>query len=369
MRRQLSRPLLNSCDECGRPLLDPNAQYGWRCEQKLGKRPRRDQSFKAIDPALYFHSVQLADEFLARYKIDPSRVDLEKFYESLAGYIFYKSSPGGQRAEALPTPLEEAIRKRMITEIHEAFGYTPDELSSNIYTSNTDFSNITSVYLLNWLENEVSAYSHPKFDIKSILKDLPKEIDPNELLDRLQFVLDVGGLIPGYGEPLDCINAAIYALRGDWLNFGLSLASIIPVAGILGTAFKWAGRYGDDVYAMGRAMSKLDTAKYFDEFAAGVSINNLDDFFANPKAFGEATPEQYYRFFQENGYAPQALGSRSSLNGIPFDEGGGFRISWGGDKYLQYHPAISSHHGGAYWKLSSGATGTLRFDMNGNILP
>jgi hypothetical protein len=100
-----------------------------------------------------------------------------------------------------------------------------------------------------------------------------------------------------------------------------------------------------------------------------IKLNDLDEFFSNPKMFGEATPDEWYKYFQNNGFNPQPLGSKSSLKGIPFDQGGGFRINWGGDRYLQYHPSASSHHGGAYWKLSSGPTGTLRFDMNGKLMP
>jgi len=81
-----------------------------------------------------------------------------------------------------------------------------------------------------------------------------------------------------------------------------------------------------------------------------------------------ATPAEWYDFLKNNGYNPQPLGSRSSLKGIPFDQGGGFRINWGGDRYLQYHPPASSHHGGAYWKISSGSTGTRRLDLNGIII-
>lgn len=36
---------------------------------------------------------------------------------------------------------------------------------------------------------------------------------------------------------------------------------------------------------------------------------------------------------------------------------GGFKVNWGGDRMLSYHPATGSHHGGAYYKISSGAEG------------
>ena len=59
---------------------------------------------------------------------------------------------------------------------------------------------------------------------------------------------------------------------------------------------------------------------------------------------------------------------RGSFKGIPFEEGGGFKVNWGGDRILQYHPENLSHHGGAYFKISSGETGTIRIDLDGNLI-
>ncbi|MPZ64198.1 MAG: hypothetical protein GEU83_01275 [Pseudonocardiaceae bacterium] len=44
-------------------------------------------------------------------------------------------------------------------------------------------------------------------------------------------ILDVGGLVPGFGEPLDGINALWYLAEGDKLNAGLSAAGMVPFAG------------------------------------------------------------------------------------------------------------------------------------------
>lgn len=46
-----------------------------------------------------------------------------------------------------------------------------------------------------------------------------------------------------------------------------------------------------------------------------------------------------------------------------------FKVNWRGDRLLQYHPAGGHHNGQAYWKISSGSSGTIRVDMNGNIIP
>ncbi|MDO5539040.1 MAG: hypothetical protein Q4F83_03045 [Eubacteriales bacterium] len=55
------------------------------------------------------------------------------------------------------------------------------------------------------------------------------------------------------------------------------------------------------------------------------------------------------------------------FKGIPFEEGGGFKVNWGGDRIIQYHPVNLSHHG-VYFKISSGETGTIRIDLDGNVI-
>jgi hypothetical protein len=52
-----------------------------------------------------------------------------------------------------------------------------------------------------------------------------------KILDGLQTGLDVAGLVPGVGEFADLGNAAISALRGDWIGAGLSLGAAVPFAG------------------------------------------------------------------------------------------------------------------------------------------
>jgi len=61
-------------------------------------------------------------------------------------------------------------------------------------------------------------------------------------LDVVQFGLDIAGLIPVYGEIADGVNALIYALRGDYVSAGLSLAAMVPFAGWAATGAKWTGK-------------------------------------------------------------------------------------------------------------------------------
>ncbi|RGW49783.1 hypothetical protein DWV67_13995 [Dorea formicigenerans] len=81
--------------------------------------------------------------------------------------------------------------------------------------------------------------------------------------------------------------------------------------------------------------------------------------------FQAYTPEGLKKALEKAGYEVKPLG-RGSLKGIPFEEGGGFRVSYDGDGYLQYHPETNSHHGEAYYKTSSGRTGTKRYNLNGD---
>lgn len=98
-------------------------------------------------------------------------------------------------------------------------------------------------------------------------------------------------------------------------------------------------------------------------------IKNLNELFDNPELLGSASPEEWYEYLKNKGYNPQPLGDGNFEN-MPFESGGGFRIFWGGDKMLQYHPQKRTHHGNdAYWKLSSGKKGIIRYDLSGNIKP
>ena len=97
------------------------------------------------------------------------------------------------------------------------------------------------------------------------------------------------------------------------------------------------------------------------------SINHLDDLLSNPKKLAGVSGKELYNYLLENGYDVKPLG-KGSFKGIPFEEDGGYKVNWGGDRILQYHPESLSHHGGAYFKISSGETGTIRIDLDGNII-
>jgi len=61
------------------------------------------------------------------------------------------------------------------------------------------------------------------------------------LLDALQLSFDLAGMVPG-AEFFDLANAGIYALRGDKINAGFSLAATVPFVGSGATAIKLGKR-------------------------------------------------------------------------------------------------------------------------------
>ena len=97
------------------------------------------------------------------------------------------------------------------------------------------------------------------------------------------------------------------------------------------------------------------------------SINKLDDLFDDPNKLADVSGDELYEYLLKNGYDVKPL-NKGNYKGIPFEEGGGFKVNWGGDRILQYHPADASHHGGAYFKISSGKTGIIRIKLKGNII-
>ena len=94
-------------------------------------------------------------------------------------------------------------------------------------------------------------------------------------------------------------------------------------------------------------------------FNQKVTNNELDLLFLFPNQLKKVAPDIVFYSLKESGYDPLPLG-RGSLRGIPFEDGGGYRLHWGGDKILQFHPIAKSHHEGAYFKISSGQTGIIR---------
>lgn len=92
----------------------------------------------------------------------------------------------------------------------------------------------------------------------------------------------------------------------------------------------------------------------------------VDTVISNHESLADYTPASMKEMLEAAGYDVRPLGSKSSLKGIPFEDGGGYRTAFGGDGYFQYHPDKGSHHENSYWKIGNGERGMKRYDMDGN---
>lgn len=94
-------------------------------------------------------------------------------------------------------------------------------------------------------------------------------------------------------------------------------------------------------------------------------VNAIND---NHEALRYYTPDEMKQRLERAGYKVEPLGNRSKhVPGKPFNEGGGYRVIFGGDGYLQYHPA-GGRHKIEYWKISNGERKVHKYDMAGKEL-
>ncbi len=111
---------------------------------------------------------------------------------------------------------------------------------------------------------------------------------------------------------------------------------------------------------------KSDKQCILDAFTSGNHSDDIvDEIILHHKGFKDIDPAEMKKFLEDNGYNVKPLGGRSALKGIPFEQGGGYRVAFGGDAYFQYHPEEGSHHNGPYWRVSNGKRGDNRYDMEG----
>lgn len=85
----------------------------------------------------------------------------------------------------------------------------------------------------------------------------------------------------------------------------------------------------------------------------------------HPQMLQAYTPKGLKASLENAGYDVKPM-NRGNFKDILFEEGGGFKVNFGGDGILMYHPEERSHHGGAYYKISTGKGGIRRYDTKGN---
>ena len=90
-----------------------------------------------------------------------------------------------------------------------------------------------------------------------------------------------------------------------------------------------------------------------------------DKIASHPKMFSAYTPKMLKLSLENAGYEVKPL-NKGKYKGVTFEDGGGYKVNFGGDGILQYHPEKGSHHGGAYYKISTGKGGTKHYELNGD---
>ena len=113
----------------------------------------------------------------------------------------------------------------------------------------------------------------------------------------------------------------------------------------------------DKINAMRRALSGKNA----------LTLDQLEfiiDLEKDSRILGKRTPGEWKNFLEQMGFKTEPLG-KGHLKGVKFEDGGGFRIHYRGDGYLQYHPR-GSHHGDEYYKISSAKEGIKRYSMDGS---
>lgn len=89
-----------------------------------------------------------------------------------------------------------------------------------------------------------------------------------------------------------------------------------------------------------------------------------DKLSSHPKMLGAYTPKGLKQSLEKAGYEVKPL-NRGKYKGVSFEDGGGFKVNFGGDGIIQYHPEKGSHHDGAYYKISTGEGGTRHYELDG----
>ena len=144
--------------------------------------------------------------------------------------------------------------------------------------------------------------------------------EPVSVADRAHGILDLIGLVPVIGEPVDGINALWYAYDGDYISSGLSAAAMVPIIG-------WGASGGKALSRAARATAKATRevpARRFVTTPRGTTFeippgwvtdpakNGKGIVLQRPGAVGNADsirimeptplyPHGYYRYYNHNG--------------------------------------------------------------------
>ena len=104
-------------------------------------------------------------------------------------------------------------------------------------------------------------------------------------------------------------------------------------------------------------------------FAQQKIINHgiMESIFENPSVLQHFSHRKLYDLLLEEGFDVLPLG-KGRFKDIPYEDDGGYRVNYTGDKYFQFHPfTVGGHHKGEYYKISSAEKGIKRYNMKGEL--
>jgi hypothetical protein len=127
------------------------------------------------------------------------------------------------------------------------------------------------------------------------------------LINAIQIGLDIGGLIPVIGEPLDGVNAAIYLARGDEVNAALSVTSMVPIVGWVSTGGKLVNKNIDVISGIYKGPGNVPTVWQGTKIVDGKTI------VTDIGTFGENIAED---MLAKNGWKDFTYIKNGSDNGI-----------------------------------------------------
>ncbi|WP_298148332.1 AHH domain-containing protein [Flavobacterium sp.] len=102
-----------------------------------------------------------------------------------------------------------------------------------------------------WLQVGFRIFSHQCAIIKQREPNISQyRLYAKAYLETCHLILDLGGLVPGFGEICDLVNGTIYTVEGDGVNATLSFASAMPFVGWFSAGVKFARRADNLVYVV-----------------------------------------------------------------------------------------------------------------------
>ncbi|MBO7669517.1 MAG: hypothetical protein J6S60_02915 [Oscillospiraceae bacterium] len=83
-----------------------------------------------------------------------------------------------------------------------------------------------------------------------------------------------------------------------------------------------------------------------------------------PERLADYTPGSLKSELESRGFSVKPL-SRGAHRGRTFEDGGGWKVNFGNDGLIQYHPEDRSHHQGEYYKISNSQRGIIHYTTKG----